>query len=410
MRIKKNRRALLPWLICAFCVISATIQAAGWVLALEGRPSLFDAVEGLGWGFVMPIVFAVLAALILTRQPSNTVGWLMMIPAISVALLGPLESLIPILITSANPGPGLLFAGWAIMWAWVPILFPVILIPLHFPTGALPSPRWRVVDILAIVMVLTFTLLTGLAMNIEGEINREYYYFRNPIGFVPNQVLDTVFSGPWSIALVTLVLLSVASLFVRYRHEGSEVRLQMKWLLFGCLIFGLFYSILAVNSDNMNASAPGWSNLLLVLTILTIPVSIAIAILRYRLYDIDVIIRKTLLYAILTALLALVYFGIVLLLQSAFGAVAGEQSPAIIVISTLVIAALFAPLRRRVQEVLDRRFFRKKYDAQQVLAQFALTARDEVDTAILQAELLRVVQETLQPENVSIQLQQRWSS
>jgi hypothetical protein len=142
------------------------------------------------------------------------------------------------------------------------------------------------------------------------------------------------------------------------------------------------------------------------LAVMAIPAAIAIAILRYRLYDIDVIIRKTLLYGALTGLLALVYFGSVVLLQGLFEALTGQSSPIVIVISTLLIAALFIPLRRRLQRAIDRRFFRQKYDAQQVLAQFAKTARDEVELEALTAELARVTRETVQPESLTIWLRE----
>jgi hypothetical protein len=150
----------------------------------------------------------------------------------------------------------------------------------------------------------------------------------------------------------------------------------------------------------------GWVYyLVLSLTFWGFPLVIGLAVFKYRLYDIDVVIRKTLLYAVLTALLALIYFGVVIVLQRLFSRLAGvEQSTLAVVISTLAIAALFTPLRRRIQDAIDRRFYRKKYNAQQVLAQFAQTARDETDLDALLAELVRVVDETLQPEHVSIWL------
>jgi hypothetical protein len=143
-----------------------------------------------------------------------------------------------------------------------------------------------------------------------------------------------------------------------------------------------------------------WTGFLIVF-----PLSIVVSILRYRLWDIDVVIRKTLVYTVLTVLLGLVYFGSVILLQQLFGALTGiEQSTLAVVVSTLVIAALFTPPRRRIQDAIDRRFFRKKYNAQQVLAKFAITARDETDLDALLAELVRMVDETLQPEHLSVWL------
>ena len=181
----------------------------------------------------------------------------------------------------------------------------------------------------------------------------------------------------WIALLLTLVVGSVASLFVRYRRADPVERSQLKWLLYA----GGFFLVVYAGAGfvlNMGGSGSDIYEVALFLSILSLPVAIAVAILRYRLYDIDVVIRKTLVYTALTALLALVYFGSVILLQRLVSALTGiEQSPLAVVVSTLAIAALFTPLRRRIQDAVDRRFYRKKYDAQQVLAQFAQTARDE---------------------------------
>ena len=224
------------------------------------------------------------------------------------------------------------------------------------------------------------------------------------------------FSGPY--AFVVLIAVSVmfggslAGQVWRYRNYATPAQKQQtKWFVFGLALIVGFMMTPSVVLYGLNAADPKISVLidLFVSTagqaFILLPLSIGIAILRYRLWDIDILIRKTLQYALLTALLALVYFGTIVLLQTIFGSVTGTQSPALIVISTLLIAAFFTPLRRRVQAVIDRRFFRKKYDAQQVLAAFALTARDETDLAELTGELQRVVVETLQPEGVGVWLQ-----
>jgi hypothetical protein len=140
--------------------------------------------------------------------------------------------------------------------------------------------------------------------------------------------------------------------------------------------------------------------------ILLLPVCLAIAIIRYRLFDIDIIIRRTLVYTVVTALLALVFYGSVLLLQRMFTGLTGQQSPVAIVASTLIIAALFSPLRRRIQDFVDRRFYRRKYDAQQVLARFGAVARSETDLNALTAAQVRVVEETLQPQMVGVWLRE----
>ncbi len=196
----------------------------------------------------------------------------------------------------------------------------------------------------------------------------------------------------------------------RYFHASDPVqRQQIKWVVFGLAATVPPIGLALVFSSGQNFSEPGtfgeqlgyffWKAFLVIL-----PLSITVSLLRYRLWDINVIIRRTVVYGSLTGLLALLYFGSVVLLQGLFEALTGQRSAVSIVISTLLIAALSSPLRRRLQRTIDRRFFRQKYDAAQMLARFAQTARDEVELEKLTAELVRVVQETMQPEGMSLWL------
>jgi hypothetical protein len=174
---------------------------------------------------------------------------------------------------------------------------------------------------------------------------------------------------------------------------------QIKWFAFAALLFGL-----QLFTDNITELSQPWESLKETLGLLILPLGIGIAILRYRLWDIDIIIRKTLVYGALTLTLALVYFGSVVLLQSLVTAVGGQQSGVVTVISTLLIAALFTPLRRRIQNDIDRRFYRKKYDAEKTLAAFRENLRQEVDLEELSARLLAIIEETMQPEHCSLWL------
>jgi hypothetical protein len=209
-------------------------------------------------------------------------------------------------------------------------------------------------------------------------------------------------------------LLTVISVIHTLITERSDVvaRAQIKWVGLGLALVAGFQFLentvgisMAFLSDEVNLS-PWWEKLIYVFVYLALPITIAIAILRYRLWDIDVIIRKTLVYGALTATLALVFFGGVALLQQVVGRLTGtEDSPVVIVISTLVIAALFSPLRRRIQDFIDRRFYRRKYNAEQALEAFAATARNETDLESLSSKLVEVVSQTVQPERVSLWLQ-----
>lgn len=399
MQKNSRRRTILAWMLCAICVVAAVTMLIIWAVQLTTPPSLFEVVEAFGWGLAMPVVFSILAALIIARQPGNRVGWLMML--IALATVSPIAMILtslPAPPTTITPGLWVLL--WLDNWSWIPVIFPIFLIPLHFPTGRPPSSRWNWVNWLAIGMWLFFIIFSPFFDTI-GPLS-EAWRVPNPFGFIPDESSQYLFGVIWVIGLVTLALAGVASLFVRYRGAQVDERQQIKWLLYSGALFAFIYTLTATTLGEFNSL--GWVDLLFVLSILTIPAAITISILRYRLFEIDLIIRKTLVYGALTLLMVVVYFGSVVLLQQAFRALTGQDSPVAIVVSTLIIAALFNPLRVRVQEAIDRRFYRRKYDAQQALAVFAASARDEVELEQITEQLLSVVQESMQPEQVSLWL------
>ncbi|MGB3061915.1 MAG: hypothetical protein WBE17_19485, partial [Anaerolineae bacterium] len=323
--------------------------------------------------------FWLVAGLILWRAQGEWFGWL---TALVLAGLGAVN-VQEVLYVAQPPGLVVMLVDLVSWVVWPPMFIWFFLFP---GGGAIPRWAWRLVAVLQAIF---------LALDVRGFLAAWGVLAPDPAN------LQFVLGLPIALTTVALVLYAQA---YRYRRVYSAVeKQQVKWFVFAMALLLVELVIFAVApSDEVSLYVQD----LFGLGLLVIPISIGIAILRYRLWDIDVIIRKTLVYAVLSGLLALVYFGGVVLLQRLFGALTGvEQSPLAVVVSTLAIAALFTPLRRRIQDGIDRRFFRKKYDAQQVLAQFALTARDEVSLEALTAELTRVVQETMQPEKVSLWLQ-----
>jgi hypothetical protein len=388
----------LAWALCG-AILVATVAAALVDLRLEPTGSVLRTMTSLATslGFA---VFGVTGALIVTRQPRNTVGWLLLLEG-ALAFVWPLDSYFNSLVQlPAEPSAWFMVGlwSWGLLWLW--LIFPILFIPLFFPTGRPPSPRWRWLIVLGLGLCAFFILFATTQR--EWTSLNDKWTLASPLG-----VHDLAFPmAPWAAMLLSFAALSVGSLLVRYRRASAVERGQVKWLLYAAGMSFLIYAGAFVFSD-LTGDIGDLYGLVLNLGILTFPVAITVAILRYKLYDIDVVIRKTLVYTAVTVLLALVYFGGVVLLQGLFGALTGvAQSPLAVVISTLAIAALFTPLRRRIQDGVDRRFYRRKYDAQQVLARFAQTARDETDLDALTGELTRVVQETLQPEHVSMAIRE----
>ncbi len=264
-------------------------------------------------------------------------------------------------------------------WAYYASL---ILLVLVFPVRLLPMRRFpRALP--ALVYAVPFVMMALATPRYPATTQTDWQLAVGGVTF-------------FSYVIMTVVITFGAIIYNLRTAKDPATLAQVRWMAFG---FGIGVG-LTVSLDVI-PQLQSWSYL----TALALPIALAIGILRYRLFDIDVIIRRTTSYAILTALLLLVYFGSVVVLQRILAPVTGESTIAI-VLSTLLIAALFLPLRRRVQDAIDKRFFRQKYDAEQVLEQFAATVRDETDLDELTAELVRVIQETMQPESVSVWLRE----
>jgi hypothetical protein len=226
----------------------------------------------------------------------------------------------------------------------------------------------------------------------------------NPIGVLGEGAAERL-SGVWIVGLLALVAACALALFVRYRRANDTEREQIKWLLYACAVFVVVYVGGTLGGVAGTDSLGGYVwGVFFGLSLVLLPAAIGIAVLRYRLYDIDVVINRTLVYIPLTATLIALYFGGIVLLQGLFLTLTGGQSTLAVVASTLLIAALFNPLRRRIQYFIDRRFYRRKYDARKTLEAFSVTRRDQTDLEALNGELVRVVRETMQPAHVSLWL------
>jgi uncharacterized membrane protein YhdT len=348
--------------------------------------------------------YAPVGALIASRHPANPVGWLLCLYGliISISHFGAQYATYALLAQ-----PDSLPAGEAMAWivSWVlPIINGLtVFYILLFPTGRLPSRRWRWVGWLTVAFVVVGVILaavsSGALLGILGPI-------QNPLGIegFSNAYYKAIlyFMAPVLIAAAALAV------FIRLRRAIGVERQQTKWFAYAA-VATVSATILAYIIPGV-VDTPLWFErlgfALNIAFIPAVPISIGIAILRYRLYDIDIIINRTLVYGSLTAALAMVYIGGVATTQAIFRALTGheEQPQLAIVVSTLVISALFNPLRRQIQGFIDRRFYRRKYDARQTLEAFSTKLRDETDLEALSDDLVSVVRETMQPSHVSLWL------
>jgi hypothetical protein len=341
--------------------------------------------------------FVVVGALLVAKRPANPISWI-------IAAIGLMGAIFPtggtyaayVMTTRGQPDALAVFGAWTQAWYWyLLIALAFVYLPLLFPDGRLLSRRWLPVAILPGIGTLGMVVLGALTETLHDSYAG--YTIENPIGieglgYVEGLPVFGVLSALFGVGAIG----AVGSVVVRFRRSWGVERQQMKWFVFAVALL-LTFPLEGYLPDFVD-------NVLFGLTLIALPTAIGIAVLRYRLYDIDLVINRTLVYGPLTAMLILVYISGVVFLQYAFRVLTGQGSQIAIVASTLAIAALFNPLRRRVQAFVDRRFYRRKYDAAKTLEAFSAKLRDETDLDALNAELVGVVRETMQPAHVSLWL------
>jgi hypothetical protein len=384
----------LAWSACALSLALTALTGLLIVLLLRSNTSIYyywleTSMVALGYSTV--------GAIVASRLPESPIGWLFCAIGLIFGLshFSAEYAAYDLLAPSRSLPAGEAFA-WLTSWVWVFGLALIVYLDLLFPNGRLPSVRWRWFAWFTAIVLLPAAILTALSPGLILSST-----LQNPLGIegLPNA------SKEIEAFMYALVVVGASSMLARLRHAGRIERQQIKWFAYATAV-----AIGGVILKNTVYTAVGltwvwWVGLVLTTVgVVSSPVAMGIAIFRYRLYQIDIIINRTLVYGSLTAVLASVYLGGVVLLQYAFRALSGEGSQLAVVASTLIIAALFIPLRRRIQSFIDRRFYRRKYDARKTLEAFSAQLRNQTDLEALSDDLVGVVRETMQPAHVSLWL------
>jgi len=381
-----------------------TLVLYGLALTIIGVTGVSAATQQNHWAarialLVAFVEFATVGALVASRQPRNAVGWMFLGIALLVALsvFGG-EYANYVFVEGHDSLPLGRFAGWCYLWTWYPTLALIVTLPMVFPDGRPPGPRFRVA---LRAMIVVSVVIVGLWCVRPGPMSDpgDPPWPDNPIGIGALDPVFDVLEAVGALIVFAFFAISGASMVVRFRRSRGDERQQLKWMTYGvCVMAAALLAELVVAGDV--------ADVLFALTIAVLPTATAVAMFKYRLYEIDRVISRTLVYGTLTMFLVGAYTALVLAGQAVFSSFAGGSNLAIAA-STLVVAALALPLRSRVQRFVDRRFYRRRYDAQRTLEAFGARLREEIDLSALGDDLRGVVVETMQPAHVSVWLRSR---
>ena len=407
--MSRRTAARLAWSLWA---LSVALAAGGVLVAVYGgayrrsdqvpavlgdlHSSLLDGLIFAAW----ILVFTTMGALVAARRWRNPVGWLLLAQGLVWDIQLFAENYAAVALFT-DPGilPGGALVLWVIDW-WLYLAAYLLLffLLLLLPTGQLPSRRWRWTGWLAVASVIL--VVPGLLA--RRPLRPQLPAITNPVGLLPPSPLLDLLDRLAQDLLFLLGVAAVASLVLRFRTARGTERQQLKWLAYAAVL-ALAGLIAGDRVEELGASSYVVS-FLQVVPLVAIPVAVAVAMLRYRLYDIDRIINRTLVYGLLTATLGLAYAGVVLVLGQLFGGVSEQPPSWAIAAATLALAALVRPARRRIQDTVDRRFNRRRFDAARTVEAFSARLRQQIDLDTLTAELLGVADQTMQPTRVSLWL------
>jgi hypothetical protein len=392
----------VAWIICAFCLGLATIDLV--LVALNSAHPDLRIPEPWLAHTVSAVAFSTVGAVVGSRRPENPIGWLFCAIGVFAAIvLLSSEYAAYALLAQPDSLPGGLAMVWIRAWAWVPYVGLFVLLFLVFPEG---WPQSRVLRWFTSLVLFVIAYGTILAAFSPGPIDAIGGAIDNPLGMKALRGVGTNSAvGPVESVLYVLGIVAAASLFARMRRARGVEHQQIKWFAYATVVL-VGGAVLAFTVSE--ATGVSWLGeigfVLTMIGLAGLPMAMGIAVLRYRLYNIDRIINRTLVYGSLTAMLVALYFGGIVVLQRVFVLFTGEKSTVAVVASTLLIAALFTPLRWRIQGFIDRRFYRRKYDARRTLEGFSAQLRNETDLEALSDDLVGVVRETMQPAHVSLWL------